>query len=327
MSVVYGAVIPTLPKLVGDRLDLDPALTGVLFSFYALGLFITTPVTGYLSDKYQNRKLPMLFGLCGLVPATILFGAGKSFTALALARMGQGVSGGITWSIGFCMLADVYPPERLGSVMSKAFVMNTVGLLGEYAEKQWFSNGDYLIPFFCYLAEHSVDTNHALPFSRRTLILEKVGPVVGGVVFDYLGAAAPFKLCFLLALVDLMGRLCIIPSIGKLSYDPILPIEEEVDTRDEESAVDAEEEIDGATIDYDGRDDIGPVLRAHAVVVEEDVLEGDEEEKGLIDGSVKGERKRKARFMDLVTDPHVLCTFVSIIVGAGMFSGQCLSRF
>lgn len=108
--VVYGIVIPTIPKTVTETLGLPSQYVGILFASFAVGLLIVTPVAGYLSDKYHNRQVPMLVGLLGLTLATLLFGKiskynlillafADSYAMLLVARIGQGISSGISWTM------------------------------------------------------------------------------------------------------------------------------------------------------------------------------------------------------------------------------------
>ncbi|KAI8927974.1 major facilitator superfamily domain-containing protein [Entophlyctis helioformis] len=124
---VYGVVIPTLPRIIVDRLGLDEECLGVLISAHAAGLILIAPTIGILSDRLGNRKMPMVLGLIGLLLTTLLFAYGTSFTHLLLARMGQGISGGVSWTLGFCMLADVFPHDKLGTIMGSVLMANTVG--------------------------------------------------------------------------------------------------------------------------------------------------------------------------------------------------------
>eukprot|EP00842_Homolaphlyctis_polyrhiza_P000056 jgi/Hompol1/1050/HPOL_001806-RA len=127
--VVYGVVIPTLPKMITERLGLDAKYLGLLLSVYAGGLILVTPIIGVISDKFQNRKVPMVLGLFCLIVTTLMFAYGSTFEQLLLARMGQGISGGVSWTLGFCMLADVFPQDKLGAIMGSALMANTVGFL------------------------------------------------------------------------------------------------------------------------------------------------------------------------------------------------------
>lgn len=111
--LVYGAVIPCLPIIVIDRLNGDSTMVGFLFgcygrmrailSFYllifdvAFGLLLATPVFAILSDRYKNRRYPMLGGMLGLVISTLAFAFATTYPFLVLARVAQGVAGGASW--------------------------------------------------------------------------------------------------------------------------------------------------------------------------------------------------------------------------------------
>lgn len=130
--VVYGIVIPTLPALIKDRLPhLKPSQIGLLFASYSLGLLIITPVVGVMSDRFKNRKIPMIVGMAGLAISTLSFAYGNTLVELLVARMCQGVSGGVSWTIGLSMIADSFPQEVLGSVMSKVLSANTLGFFSK----------------------------------------------------------------------------------------------------------------------------------------------------------------------------------------------------
>ncbi|KAH9250402.1 hypothetical protein BSLG_003889 [Batrachochytrium salamandrivorans] len=126
---VYGVVIPTLPQIITVRLGMDPRYLGILMSAYAAGLILVTPFLGIISDRFSNRKIPMILGLFCLILSTLLYAYGQTFAHLFIARMSQGISGGVSWTIGFCMLADVFPRDNLGIVMGGVLTANTLGYI------------------------------------------------------------------------------------------------------------------------------------------------------------------------------------------------------
>ncbi|KAF9969120.1 hypothetical protein BGZ73_008681 [Actinomortierella ambigua] len=126
--VVYGVVVPILPDIV-KRLGGTSRDAGLLFACYAIGLLGSTPVFAYLSDHYHNRRYPMMGGMLGMAIATFCFANANSYWMLFLARIGQGMAGGASWTIGLGMLADVYPPHKLGVVMGACLMFNTMGFL------------------------------------------------------------------------------------------------------------------------------------------------------------------------------------------------------
>jgi MFS family permease len=98
----------------------------------ALGLLLSIPPVAYLSDRYRNRKLPMVLGLMGLIVTTLMFAHAKTYWHLLLARIVQGFSAGAPWTVGLSLLADVYPTDQLGHVMGPVLSCYHAGYVGTY---------------------------------------------------------------------------------------------------------------------------------------------------------------------------------------------------
>ncbi|CAO3609290.1 unnamed protein product [Mucor hiemalis] len=147
--LVYGVVIPCLPVLVIERLKGDSAMVGFLFGCYAFGLLLATPVFAILSDRYQNRRYPMIGGMLGLVISTLAFAVADTYALLVLARVAQGVAGGASWTIGLGLLADVFPTKKLGVVMGTVLTAHTVGFaIGPAVGGFLYEYGGYGAPFY-----------------------------------------------------------------------------------------------------------------------------------------------------------------------------------
>ncbi|KAF9958709.1 hypothetical protein BGZ72_011076 [Mortierella alpina] len=149
--VVYGVVVPILPIIVKERLGGSSSDVGLLFACYAIGLLASTPFFAIMSDKYQNRRIPMMVGMLGLAVATVGFSLASNYWVLILARIGQGSAGGASWTIGLGMLADVYPPNNLGVVMGATMMANSIGfMLGPVVGAYFYEYHGYKAPFiFC----------------------------------------------------------------------------------------------------------------------------------------------------------------------------------
>lgn len=63
----------------------------------AFGLLVSTPIFAILSDKYKNRRYPMIGGMLGLFVSTTAFALADTYVLLVLARTAQGVAGGASW--------------------------------------------------------------------------------------------------------------------------------------------------------------------------------------------------------------------------------------
>ena len=83
------------------------SLIGLLFSVFSVGVLISSPAFGALSDEI-GRRVPMLLGLLGLAVSSLLFAFASSYWMLILARIFQGISAGASFVVGNALLADVY---------------------------------------------------------------------------------------------------------------------------------------------------------------------------------------------------------------------------
>ncbi|KAK3841945.1 MAG: major facilitator superfamily domain-containing protein [Linnemannia gamsii] len=127
--VSYGIIIPIMPSII-EHMGGDPTKTGVLVAVYAAGLMSASPIFGMISDKMASRRLPMMFGLTGLLISTIIFMFAEVYWLLIVARFFQGVSGGAVWTLGLALMTDSFPASEMGIQMGKSLIGHTMGLLG-----------------------------------------------------------------------------------------------------------------------------------------------------------------------------------------------------
>ncbi|KAJ1653275.1 hypothetical protein IWQ61_006573, partial [Dispira simplex] len=125
--LLYGLVLPVFPSVLRDKVDDVSVANAILGSCYALGTLVGSIVAGRLSDILQRRQVLMCSGLTLMVISTLALGLCTTFWQMILARLPQGLASGVTWSLGFSMVADVYPKEELGMVMGVITSANVVG--------------------------------------------------------------------------------------------------------------------------------------------------------------------------------------------------------
>ncbi|KAI8894616.1 major facilitator superfamily domain-containing protein [Globomyces pollinis-pini] len=123
---VYGVLVPTLPA-IATRQNISTSDLGLVMSSYSVGI-VVTPVVAIISDTWGNRKIPMVVASFVLAFAMLLFAWGTSMEHFLIARMIQGIVGGVSWMIGFSMLAESFP-THLGKVMGSVMTANTLGNL------------------------------------------------------------------------------------------------------------------------------------------------------------------------------------------------------
>lgn len=125
--LVHGLAVPVLP-LLPAVVEEGPAATGVLFSSYAVAMIIATLFAGRMVDRL-GPKTPLLLGLVGLAVATMLFATGGPYWLLLVARLAQGLAGGMSWVAALSLIAATTPFEKRGQAMGIAMSTITLGVL------------------------------------------------------------------------------------------------------------------------------------------------------------------------------------------------------
>ena len=121
-----------------------------------------------MADRTGARRTPFLAGLAALLAATILLGVGRSIAVLVLARVLQGISAAVVWTVGLAMVLDSVGPENLGKVVGSLFSFISVGELAAPVL------GGVLYEKTGYMGVFGVGAGMlALDFLMRILVIEK----------------------------------------------------------------------------------------------------------------------------------------------------------
>ena len=130
---LYGLIVPILPFMLQDRVDVPEdkvqSYVSTLLAAYAGASVVFSLPAGWLADKTNARQMPFLTGLAALLTATILLAFGQSIAVLVVARILQGISAAVVWTVGLAMVLDTVGPENLGKVIGSIFSFISVGEL------------------------------------------------------------------------------------------------------------------------------------------------------------------------------------------------------
>ena len=115
---LYGLVVPILPFILTSRLHVPSSQVqshvSALLAAYAGASVLFSPVAGLLADRVPSRRAPFLSGLVALLAATAMLGFGRALWVLVLARMFQGISAAVVWTVGLALVMDTVGTEKLG---------------------------------------------------------------------------------------------------------------------------------------------------------------------------------------------------------------------
>ncbi len=98
---------------------LSAATASCIVSLLFIGVIIGSPVLGFLSDKFQSRKLFMILGaiISLILSLSIVYITIKSITILAILFLLLGLSSSVQ-SLGYTVVSENNPLHRIGVAMS-----------------------------------------------------------------------------------------------------------------------------------------------------------------------------------------------------------------
>jgi EmrB/QacA subfamily drug resistance transporter len=111
-STVVNIAFQTLRREFGATL----ADAQWVLSIYVLSLGVTTPVSGYLADRFGIKRMYLL-GIAIFVVGSFLCGLAPSLGWLIAARALQGFGGGIGQPLGPAQLYRAFPPKEQGTAL------------------------------------------------------------------------------------------------------------------------------------------------------------------------------------------------------------------
>ena len=108
-TTVVNVAFPTMR----DQFHASLGASQWIVSLYVMALGITTPLAGYLSDRFGMKRM-YLVGLAIFATGSLGSGLSPTLPLLIGARAFQGVGGGIALPLGTAMLFAAFPPKEQG---------------------------------------------------------------------------------------------------------------------------------------------------------------------------------------------------------------------
>jgi len=152
--LAYSIAVPVLPHL-SREFGASPTLIGLLFASFGVTLFAVSVPMGSFSDRV-GRRLPLVGGLLALAASSVLFAFAPGMSWLFAARLVQGAADGVTWVVGFALIADLYAAEERGRVMGLVMSGSTFGFMTGPTLGGWlYETGGIRLPYL-FVAAMSV---------------------------------------------------------------------------------------------------------------------------------------------------------------------------
>lgn len=112
-------MVPILPLILTSGLQLpffqiQSHVSALLAAYAGASVVFFSPFAGVFADRVASRRAPFLFGVAALLLAMVMVGLGRAFWVLVLARVLQGVSAAVVWTVEFALAMNTVGMEMLG---------------------------------------------------------------------------------------------------------------------------------------------------------------------------------------------------------------------
>lgn len=118
---LYGLIVPVMPFMLRDRLKIPQSqiqsyVSDMLAAYAGASVIFSIPA-GWIADRTNTRQVPFLAGLAAILAATAMLALGRSVAVLIVARVFQGISAAVVWTVGLAIVLDTVGPKKLGTVI------------------------------------------------------------------------------------------------------------------------------------------------------------------------------------------------------------------
>lgn len=128
---IYGMIVPILPVVLQSRVfvpdDQLQQWMAIMLAAFGGAIFVGSPIFGYFADKGTSRQGPFIIGLLALGGSTIMFWVARTLASLVIARVLQGLSAAVVWTVGMALVVDTVGKDQVGAAMGYVSMSMTVG--------------------------------------------------------------------------------------------------------------------------------------------------------------------------------------------------------
>ncbi|KAL4955201.1 major facilitator superfamily domain-containing protein [Aspergillus filifer] len=132
--LLYGIIVPVTPTALHERAGIEEndeqSWTSILLGLYGGALLACSPPAGYLADRIESRRWPLILGLVALGASTALLCVGTHIGLWIAGRLCQGASAAVVWTVGCALLVDTVDKEGLGQALGYIGMGMTFGAMG-----------------------------------------------------------------------------------------------------------------------------------------------------------------------------------------------------
>ncbi|KAG0153696.1 hypothetical protein PDIDSM_2350 [Penicillium digitatum] len=178
---MYGLIVPVTPTALRDRVGISEgsvqSWTSILLALYSAALLAFAPIVGYVADRAESRRWPLLVGLVALAAATALLCVGTNIALWIIGRLFQGAAAAVVWTAGLALMVDTVGKDDLGQAIGYVSMAISVGTLaGPLLGGVVYENGGYYAVFGLAFAFIALDVILRLLLIERRHAIKWLAP-------------------------------------------------------------------------------------------------------------------------------------------------------
>jgi EmrB/QacA subfamily drug resistance transporter len=116
MIILDTTVVNVAFQAIREEFGGDISHSQWVISIYVLALGISTPLSGFLADRFGGKKI-YLGGLGLFALGSLACGLSPNLNFLIVARAVQGIGGGLAMPLGTALLLQAFPPKEQGMAL------------------------------------------------------------------------------------------------------------------------------------------------------------------------------------------------------------------
>ncbi|KAJ5497497.1 hypothetical protein N7463_009484 [Penicillium fimorum] len=178
---MYGLIVPVTPTALKDRVGISEgdvqSWTSILLALYSAALLAFSPLVGYVADRAESRRWPLLVGLVALGAATALLCVGTHIGLWIAGRLFQGAAAAVVWTAGLALMVDTVGKDDLGQAIGYVSMAISIGTLaGPLLGGVVYEHGGYYAVFGLAFAFIAIDIILRLVLIERRHALKWLAP-------------------------------------------------------------------------------------------------------------------------------------------------------
>ena len=128
MEAVDSTVINTAIPAISRSLHVDPVDLKVALISYLLSLAIFIPISGWLADKYGDKRV-LIAALSLFTLSSLWCGFAQNLSSLVVARFIQGFGGALTLPVGRLIIIRTFGQKNLFIMMNRVVIVGSLGMM------------------------------------------------------------------------------------------------------------------------------------------------------------------------------------------------------